>query len=99
VNLLPGSPADSDGAATIAKPLQPPSAAAPIIKKVIAQMETEDGWVDLGAVGQQLANLPSDFDPRTYGFRKLSDLVRKTKAFEIDQVEGTMRVRIKPARK
>ncbi|WP_375337119.1 NYN domain-containing protein [Rhizobium lentis] len=35
--------------------LHPPSAATPIIKKVIGQMETEDGWVPLGAVGNQLA--------------------------------------------
>ena len=27
------------------------------------QMETEDGWVGLGAVGQRLANVASDFDP------------------------------------
>jgi Fe-S-cluster formation regulator IscX/YfhJ len=79
------------------KPLQPPSAAVPIIRRTIAQMESEDGWVPLGAVGTQLANLASDFDPRTFGFRKLSDLVRKTNAFEIDRPEGgTLRIRIKP---
>ena len=48
-------------------------------------METEDGWVGLGVVGQRLANIASDFDPRSYGFRKLSDLVRGTGAFEMDQ--------------
>ena len=80
------------------KPLQPPDAATPIIKKVIAQMESEDGWVALGEVGKQLANLASDFDPRTFGFRKLSDLVRKTNAFEIEQPKagGNTRIRIKP---
>jgi hypothetical protein len=65
-------------------------------------METDDGWVRLGVVGQRLANIASDFDPRTYGFRKLSDLVRSTGAFEIDQPEGrAMRIRPKvgvPAR-
>ncbi len=77
--------------------MQSPSAAVPIIRKVIAQMESEDGWVPLGAVGTQLANLASDFDPRTFGFRKLSDLARKTNAFEIDHPEGGMlRIRIKP---
>jgi hypothetical protein len=82
------------------KPLQPPSAAVPIIRKIIAQMESEDGWVPLGAVGTQLANLASDFDPRTFGFRKLSDLVRKTNAFEIERPEGgTLRIRIKPEAK
>jgi uncharacterized LabA/DUF88 family protein len=79
------------------EPLQPPSAAIPILNKAIAQMETEDGWVGLGVVGQRLANISSDFDPRTYGYRKLSDLVRKTGAFDLDQPEGrSMRIRAKP---
>ena len=56
--------------------------------KVITQMESEDGWVPLGEVGKQLANLASDFDPRTFGFRKLSDLVRRTNSFEIDHPKG-----------
>jgi len=61
-------------------------------------MESEDGWVTLGEVGRQLANLASDFDPRTFGFRKLSDLVRKTNSFEIDEQNGrSMRIRVKPA--
>jgi len=77
---------------------QSASAAIPILTKAIAQMETEDGWVGLGVVGQRLANIASDFDPRTYGFRKLSDLVRQTGAFEIDQPDGrAVRIRAKPA--
>ena len=75
-NLLTGV-ANSQDAASTSKPLQSPSAATPIIRKVITQMENEDGWVTLGEVGRQLANLASDFDPRTFGFRKLSDLVRR----------------------
>ena len=95
-NLLPSAPANNEIPA--AKSLQPPGAATPIIKKVIAQMETEDGWVPLGAVGKQLANMASDFDPRTFGFRKLSDLIRKTNSFEIDHPEGgTIRIRTKRA--
>jgi uncharacterized LabA/DUF88 family protein len=80
------------------KPRPSASAAVPILNKAIAQMETEDGWVGLGVVGQRLANIASDFDPRTYGFRKLSDLVRQTGAFEMDQPEGrAVRIRAKPA--
>ena len=60
-------------------------------------METEDGWVPLGTVGNQLGKSNSDFDPRTFGFRKLSDLVRKTDFFDLDHpTDKTMRVRIKP---
>jgi hypothetical protein len=96
-NLLPGAPANTIDANQAATPLQPPSAGAAVIKRVIAQMESEDGWVPLGQVGNHLANLVSDFDPRTFGSRKLSDLVRKTNEFEIDHSEGgTMRIRVKP---
>lgn len=95
-NLLAGA-GESEPAKTTTKPLQPPSAAIPIINKIISQMDSEDGWVSLGAVGHQLANLVSDFDPRTFGTRKLSDLVRKTGAFEIGRlVDGAMQIRMKP---
>jgi uncharacterized LabA/DUF88 family protein len=91
---------NSQDAAAPAKSLQPASAATPIIKKIINQMDSEDGWVTLGEVGKQLANLASDFDPRNYGFRKLSDLVRKTDAFDIeDQKGGAVRIRRKVAAK
>lgn len=96
-NLLPGrtSAGQVSGAAT--EPLQPSSAAVPIIRRAIEQVDSDDGWAPLGAVGTQLAKLASDFDPRTFGYRKLSDLVRKTNAFELDKAEGHgLRVREKP---
>jgi hypothetical protein len=100
-NLLPQQPVASGpsvGAAAKPKSLQPPSAAIPILQKAISQIESEDGWVLLGEVGGQLANLFSDFDVRSYGHNKLSDLVRKTGAFEIDKgVNNRTRMRVKPA--
>jgi uncharacterized LabA/DUF88 family protein len=79
--------------------LEPARAAVPILMRAIEQIETEDGWVGLGVVGRRLANIASDFDPRTYGYRKLSDLVRESGAFEIDQAEGrAVRIRPRPAR-
>jgi hypothetical protein len=97
-NLLPEAQTSTAEEGISAKALQPPSAAIPILNKAMMQMETEDGWVGLGTVGQRLANIASDFDPRTYGFRKLSDLVRQTGAFEMDQPEGrAVRIRAKPA--
>lgn len=96
-NLLPPAISSTNGTPGNAKPLQQPSAATPILRKTILQMDSEDGWVPLGALGTQLANLSSDFDPRTYGFRKLSDLVRKIDVLELNQAEGkTLRVRIRP---
>ncbi len=99
-NLVPEVPAASapkPGAAA-PPPAQTPDSAVAILNKAIAQMETEGGWVGLRAVGQRLANVVSDFDSRTYGFRNLSDLVRQSGAFEIDEGEGrAMRIRAKPA--
>jgi NYN domain/OST-HTH/LOTUS domain len=96
-NLVPDAPASAPEQGTARKALQPPSAAVPLINKAIGEMESEDGWIGLGVVGQRLGTLISDFDPRTYGFRKLSDLVRKTGAFEIDQSDGhVLRIRPKP---
>lgn len=97
-NLVPRP--TTTGVDTTDKPkaLQPPSAAIPILQKAISQIETEDGWVLLGTVGSQLSNLFSDFDARTYGSSKLSDLVRKTDAFEIEKAGGDRtRMRAKPA--
>ena len=76
-----------------------PDAATPIIKKVIAQMESEDGWVGSGRSEKGSPTWPPISIPGPIGFRKLSDLVRKTNAFEIDHPKagGTMRIRIKPA--
>jgi uncharacterized LabA/DUF88 family protein len=97
-NLVPQAASGSSGAAAKPSSLKPPSAAIPILQKAISQIETEDGWVLLGAVGAQISNLFSDFDARTYGASKLSDLVRKTDAFEIEKLAGSnMRMRAKPA--
>ena len=99
-NLLPGASAGEDEPDLKTPSLQPPSAATTTIKKAIEQIETEDGWVPLSQVGNLLSNLSSDFDPRTFGSRKLSDLIRKTNAFEIDHPQGRgMRIRIRPAGK
>jgi uncharacterized LabA/DUF88 family protein len=94
-NLLPESIKNGQTAAAPSS-LKPPSAAVPLIMKVLEQEDSEDGWVSLSSVGKQLINLASDFDPRTFGSAKLSDLVRKTGKFNIEQSEGgMMRIRLK----
>ncbi|WP_119304731.1 NYN domain-containing protein [Dongia deserti] len=93
-NLLVGAQVQPDMAAQ-AKAAQTPADAVPLLKTAIAQMDSDDGWVGLGALGTRLANLAADFDPRSYGVAKLSDLVRKSGAFELDQSEGR-RVRVRP---
>ena len=92
-NLLIGAQAQADAPVKV----QTPGDAVPLLKTAIAQMDSEDGWVALGALGTRLANLAPDFDPRSYGVAKLSDLVRKSGAFDLEQTEGRrVRVRLRP---
>ena len=86
----PGGSGQADG--TTRK--EPPSKATPLILKAMADLEDEDGWVMLAAIGSRLQNFASDFDPRNYGFGKLSDVVRKSGAFDVDKSDGgQLRVR------
>ena len=95
-NLLPGSNSPDPQTTASAKPLHPPSAALPLLRKAIAQTAGEDDWANLGAVGSWLVRLSPDFDQRTYGHAKLIDLVRKTGSFDVDQQEGgSIRIRFK----
>src|ERR671910_3893245 len=52
-NLLPEAQAAAPEEGSSVKALQPPTAAIPLLNKSIAQMDTEDGWVALGAVGKR----------------------------------------------
>ena len=72
----------------------------PLLRKVIAQMDGDDGWVHLSEVGKRVTNLAPDFDSRTYGHAKLIDLVQKTLLFEVDRQDGRgVRIRLKPTTK
>lgn len=96
-NLLLQESPTPDGVVKAEGPLHPPSAAIPLIRKALSQVEGEEGWVSLAVLGHQLFGTAPDFDPRTYGYRKLSDLVRKTGAFELVQPDGGgLRIRSKP---
>ena len=99
-NLLPEAPVPEEPQRPDARPtsvVRPASLAVPLIRRAIAQLEDEDGWVSLGGVGQRIATLASDFDPRTFGYAKLGDLVENTGAFEVRRSGGRgVHVRLKP---
>lgn len=75
-----------------------PSEATRLIAAAIADMDEDgDGWVNIGGIGNRLRNAYSDFDQRTYGYAKLSDLIRATGRFDVEAgAGGAMRVRVKP---
>lgn len=73
---------------------RPASEAARLIATVIADMDEDgDGWVSVGGLGDRLRNAYPDFDQRTYGHAKLSDLIRATGRFEVQTGGGSMRIR------
>ena len=48
-----------------------------LITQAIEEESYETGWAPLGPVGSYLNKVRADFDPRLYGHRKLSDLLKK----------------------
>jgi hypothetical protein len=56
----------------------------PLLKGAFDMAVHEDGWANLGEIGFTLRQLDPGFDPRTYGFKQLSQLIKSQQAlFEI----------------
>lgn len=58
---------------------------APALVSAVESCVDEAGWSFLGTVGNLLTNRIPDFDPRHYGFRKLSSLIEAIGLFEIQR--------------
>jgi hypothetical protein len=50
----------------------------------IRDLEDENGWAYLGEVGQLLLKKQPSFDPRNYGFTKLTPMIKSIGKYEID---------------
>ena len=48
-----------------------------LIRQSIEEASDDEGWAHLGTMGSYLNKIRPDFDPRLYGQRKLSDLLRQ----------------------
>ena len=54
-----------------------------LILSTISDVEDEEGWAFLGEVGTLIQKKQPNFDPRNYGFRKLTPLVKSLDLIEI----------------
>jgi uncharacterized LabA/DUF88 family protein len=54
-----------------------------LFRNAIDAYSDDDGWAQLGPVGSNVAKQAPEFDPRNYGYRKLKDLVKAMRLFEI----------------
>ena len=59
-----------------------------LIATTITDLSDDDGWAFLGDVGSLLQKKQPNFDPRNYGFQKLTPLIKSIGAFEVEQREG-----------
>jgi Fe-S-cluster formation regulator IscX/YfhJ len=58
-----------------------------LIRSTINDLGDENGWAFLGDIGNLLLKKHPDFDPRNYGFLKLTPLIKSLPQFEIDKRE------------
>jgi uncharacterized LabA/DUF88 family protein len=55
------------------------------LRNALEAASDDDGWAPLASVGQIITNQSPDFDSRTYGYAKLSDLMAATTLFELER--------------
>lgn len=71
-----------------------------MLTKALNKTATDDDWSALGSLGSHLNRTDPSFDSRTYGFAKLSDLVKdqpflETRTVKSDSGQGQLWVRLK----
>lgn len=67
-----------------------------LLKNTVADLADDNGWAFLGDVGNLIIKKKSDFDPRNYGFPKLTPLLKSlNKIFDIDErdVDGNNHIK------
>ena len=75
---------------------EPPSKAVPLIAAAIRSRDED--WVPISFIGHYVREANSEFDPRTYGCEKLTELIEKTGHFEINRNDPPVRARMKGGR-
>ena len=55
-----------------------------LIADSVSDIADEDGWASMGELGSLLLKKQPDFDPRNFGFTKLTPLIRSLPRFEVD---------------
>lgn len=71
-----------------------------LLRNAVDACTEDDGWAKMSQIGQHIRNR-SSFDPRNYGFKRLSDLVKSVDLFQVKKTPGagSLVVRKKPVKK
>ena len=74
---------------------EPPAKSIPLIAAAMRAIDPDGEWYSLGQIGQFITQANPDFDTRTYGAAKLSDLIKSLPRFEVAQDGSLLKVRDK----
>ncbi|MFC3454814.1 NYN domain-containing protein [Amycolatopsis speibonae] len=84
----PTAPAEAEPkptTVTAAAQLKADTALVNQLRNAVEAASDDDGWAALAAVGSIITKQRPDFDPRSYGYSKLSGLITATTLFEQDR--------------
>lgn len=74
---------------TAASELSPLAELSPLLTKAWEQSQDDEGWANVASAGSLLKRSKPDFDPRSYGFAKVSEIIAALKAeFELKKIKG-----------
>ncbi|MFI7587260.1 NYN domain-containing protein [Spongisporangium articulatum] len=80
---VPAKPGAAPRARRTAAQLKGDTRLVNLLRTAVEAASDDDGWAALGGVGSIMTKQRPDFDSRTYGFAKLSDLFEATTLFEV----------------
>ncbi|PVG84719.1 Maebl [Nocardioides gansuensis] len=59
-----------------------------LCRRGVEAASDDEGWAHLGAVGSHIAKQSPDFDPRSWGYAKLVDLITAIGLFEVERTSS-----------
>lgn len=86
---------DKETSKTPGNKLQQDSKLVNLIRAAVDTASNEEGWAHLGLVGSNIVKNAPEFDPRNYGYSKLSDLIKATELCEIEKQQTHLILRNK----
>ncbi len=95
VQAKPAAPVTKAESVPVPAPVKKPmTEAIPLIFKAMKNIDPDSEWYHLGQLGQYMTRADPDFDSRTYGAPKLSDLIKGLpKRFEVKKEGNILMVR------
>jgi uncharacterized protein (TIGR00288 family) len=88
------STVETNGVKKSTKELKQDTKLVNLLRLAVASTQEDDGWSSLAAAGAHISNQTS-FDPRNYGYSKLSTLFEMVDLFEIERRHNLVYVRDK----